>query len=403
MSGILYTLINKETPLCDFVIEGEGELELCKIVNEYKSLPFWCADIDSWVANRSSAKHRSHVNKILEMCGGKTKSGFIALTHCLSLTDTLWVKSDRENVTWREVNLYENNFDEVISKLSFDAQAAECGDLNNFLSCKRCEAAYGNGLFGIQMSTTSPELTTDGAYDKCWLNEKDGIHLIKTGSEGARNTGLEPYGEVLASQVFEKICNSIKYSLRRFDGRVVSDCKLFTSQDFGYRPIALFYKDKLTLPKLLEIYREFNCEDAFRRMVVADCITLNSDRHFGNFGFLVNNETFERTVLNPCFDLNMAFVPFAEEGFDFGKSPDGRELDFDEYLSKRPPVIGSDYVAPARAILTSEIKKCVEEIRETPLTVQCDNRFSEKRLSQMNMIKNVQCEKILGFDAKWEF
>ena len=381
MSDMIYTLINKETPLCDFVIEGKGELELCRIVKEYHPLPFWCADIDSWVANRSSAKHRTHVNKILEMCGGKTKSGFIALTHCLSLTDTLWIKSDRETVTWKQVNLYENNFDEVISKLSFD----------------------GNGLFGIQMSTSSPELTTDGAYDKCWLNQKDGIHLIKTGSEGARNTGLEPYGEVLASQVFEKICNSVKYSLKKYDCRIVSDCKLFTSQQYGYRPIALFYKEKLTLPKLLEIYRDFNCEDDFRRMIVADCITLNCDRHFGNFGFLVNNETFERTVLNPCFDFNMAFVPFAEEGFDFGKSPDGNELDFDEYLSKRPPVIGSDYVAPARAILTPKIKKCVEEIRETPLTLQCDKKFTEKRLSHINMIKNVQCERILGFDAKWDF
>lgn len=75
MSVILYTLINKETPLSVFVIEGEGELKLYRIVKEYKSLPFWCADIDSWVANRSSAKHRSHVNKILEMCGEKTKSG----------------------------------------------------------------------------------------------------------------------------------------------------------------------------------------------------------------------------------------------------------------------------------------------------------------------------------------
>ena len=377
MERLTYTLINRETPLCDFIIEGEGELELCKIVKEYNPLPFWCGDIDSWVANRSSAKHRTHVNKILEMCGGKTKSGFIALTHCLSLTDTLWVKSNREDVAWSNVNLYENSFDEVISKLSFD----------------------GNGLFGIQMSTTSPELTTDGAYDKCWLNESDGIHLIKTGSDGARNAGLEPYGEVLASQVFEKICNSVKYTLKKYDGRVISDCKIFTSQDYGYHPVALFYKDKLTLPKLLEIYRDFNSEDAFRRMVVADCITLNSDRHFGNFGFLVNNETFERTVLNPCFDFNMAFVPFAEEGFDFGKP----ELDFDEYLSKRGPVIGSDYVAPARAILTPEIKKCVEEIRETPLSLQCDQKFTERRLSQMNMIKNVQCERILGFDAKWEF
>ncbi|MBQ3650663.1 MAG: hypothetical protein II957_10740, partial [Treponema sp.] len=129
MDGLTYTLINKETPLCDFIIEGQGELEICKITREHQPLPFWCQDIDSWTANRSSAKHRAHVEKILEMCGAKTKSGFIALTHCLSLTDTLWVKSDRESVTWKDVNLYENNFDEVVSKLSFD----------------------GNGLFGIQM------------------------------------------------------------------------------------------------------------------------------------------------------------------------------------------------------------------------------------------------------------
>ena len=381
MARIVYTLINKETPLCDFVIEGEGELELCKIVKTYSPLPPWCEPISAWIEGRKAPKHRTHVNKILELCGGKTKSGFIALTHCLSLTDTLWVKSECENATWDKINLYENHFNEVFSKQSL------CG----------------NCMLEPQIPTTSPELTTDGAYDKCWLNEKDGIHLIKTGSTGARNAGLEPFGEVLASQVFEKICDSVKYTFRKYDGRVVSDCKLFTSQEFGYRPIAPYYKERLSLPKLLEIYREMGCEDAFRRMVVADCITLNSDRHFGNFGFLVNNETFERTGINPCFDFNMAFVPLSEEGFDFGKRTDGTECDFDEYLSRRGPVIGSDYVAPARAILTPEIKKCVEEIREKTLAVPCEGRFTERRLVQMNMIKNVQCERILGFDAKWEF
>ena len=82
---------------------------------------------------------------------------------------------------------------------------------------------------------------------------------------------------------------------------------------------------------------------------------------------------------------------------------DGSKPDFDEYLSKRGPVIGSDYVAPARAILTPEIKKSVEEIRESPLSVPCDDKFTEKRLMQMNMVKNVQCERILGFDSKWNF
>ena len=138
------------------------------------------------------------------------------------MTDTLWVKSEREEVSWSQVNLYENKFDEDTSKYSFD----------------------GNRQINKEMTTTSPELTTDGAYDKCWLNREDGIHLIKT---------------------------------------------------------------------------------------------------------------------------------------------------------------GSNYVAPAKAILTPEIKACVEDIRETPLTLECDERFTEERLATMNMIKNVQCDRILGFDTPWKW
>ena len=64
---------------------------------------------------------------------------------------------------------------------------------------------------------------------------------------------------------------------------------------------------------------------------------------------------------------------------------------------------GSLMLSKSNCLTGPEIKKCVEEIRETKLTVQCDQKFTERRLEQMNMIKNVQCERILGFDTKWEF
>lgn len=311
-------------------------------------------------------------------------TGFIALTHCLSLTDTLWVKSSEENVTWNELSLYTNRFDETISRFSFD----------------------GNGLFGIQMSTTSPELTTDGSYDKCWLNEDDGIHLIKAGSTGARNTGLEPYSEVLASQVFEILApGAVKYTFRRYDGRVVSDCKMFTSEKYGYRPVSHYLRQgiKYTIPDLLEIYKEFDSEDAFRRMVVADCVTLNMDRHYGNFGFLVDNDSFERIKMNPLFDFNVCFAPYAEDGFDFGVDKDGNELSFDKYLKDRGPVIGSDFWEPAKMLLTDEIKADLKIARDIELEVESDEKFTKKRVEQMNMIKNVQCDRILGVEARFYF
>ena len=58
MERLTYTLMNREAPLCDFVIEGEGELELCKITKERGKLPFWCEPLSTWVGNRSAAKHR---------------------------------------------------------------------------------------------------------------------------------------------------------------------------------------------------------------------------------------------------------------------------------------------------------------------------------------------------------
>ena len=50
--------------------------------------------------------------------------------------------------------------------------------------------------------STSPELTTNGMLRKAWrFVEGDGIYLYKGGTEGAANTGNEPYSEYYACQI----------------------------------------------------------------------------------------------------------------------------------------------------------------------------------------------------------
>lgn len=204
--------------------------------------------------------------------------------------------------------------------------------------------------------------------------------------------------KVLASQVYEKLCPGfVTYTLRKYDGRVVSDCKLFTSQDFGYRPISLFIRSgiKYNISDLLPIYAEFDSEEASRRMVIADCVTLNSDRHFGNFGFTVNNKTFERIKMNPVFDLNMCFTPYAYDTFGFDN--------FDEYLRDREPVLGSNYVSPAKSLLTDSILSDLKICHDIELVVQDDDLFKKKRVEQMNMVKDVQIDRILGIERVFMF
>ena len=82
------------------------------------------------------------------------------MTHALSLNDTFWIKTVDSKLQWKNVSLYENQFDETIAKIAFEG-----------------------GLYGKEFTTTSPEFGTSGSFAKCWVKEDDGIYLLKRGSE----------------------------------------------------------------------------------------------------------------------------------------------------------------------------------------------------------------------------
>lgn len=373
-SNSMFLFMNKNRIICKFKIEMYGELEDCVIVEEIEKMPAHFPDMGMWISNRSAAKHREHIRKILKETGGETMTGFIRLTHCLSVNDTFWIKSENENVSWEDVNLYDNEFSEVISKLSFE----------------------GGGIYGEQFSTSSPELTTDGAYDKCWIRRNGSIVLIKVGSSGASNAGMEPYSEVLASQVFNRLIpdNSVVYALEKYHGKVVSVCELFTTQDICYYPYAAFMNGQGSVLNVLREYAKYDDEDTFRRMLVGDAITVNSDRHFKNFGWLCDTET-KRLRMAPVFDFNMAFSPYADarHGFD----------DYDAYLEECCPAIGTGYVATAKSMLTPAIRSDLINLKSLKLEIPCDDKFTTDRLYKINNIKDVMIDRILGRSAVFAF
>ena len=59
--------------------------------------------------------------------------------------------------------------------------------------------------------------------------------MLKRGSSGARNAGLEPYSEYYASQLVSAFTqNYVKYDLRSVDKRICSVCDIFTSEKYGF-------------------------------------------------------------------------------------------------------------------------------------------------------------------------
>lgn len=209
----------------------------------------------------------------------------------LSLNDSYWVVPSDFDGKFANYNLYENRFSEALSLVAYTGVG---GSYKNF--------------------STSPELTTNGMLCKAWrFLDSDGIYLYKGGTEGAANTGNEPYSEYYAYQIAEKMgLNCVKYNLENWKGILSSKCLLFTDINTSFVPIGSILQ-KTTLKACLEYYKTLGDEfyESLCSMLVFDALIYNEDRHFGNFGLLRNNHTGEIIALAPIFDNGLSLFNYA--------------------------------------------------------------------------------------------
>lgn len=246
-----------------------------------------------WLQKRVIPKNRTFVDEILKSLGlsiNNTK-GIIDVCKGLSLNDSYWVVPQEFNGKFEEYNLYENRFSEVLSLVAYTGANAS------------------NRAF-----TTSPELTTQGMLRKAWRYiEDDGIYLYKGGTEGAANTGKEPYSEYYAYQIAKTMgLNAVPYDLENWKGILASKCKLFTDIDTAFIPIGRIVREG-GIKACLDYYKTISA-DAYEElcsMLVFDAVIYNEDRHFGNFGVLRDNHTGKVIGPAPIFDNGFSLFNMA--------------------------------------------------------------------------------------------
>jgi len=95
-------------------------------------------------------------------------------------------------------------------------------------------------------------------------------------------------------------------------------------------------------------YEELGPEylQALRDMVVFDAVIYNTDRHFGNFGFLIDNAANKIVAPAPLFDHGNSLFNFA--GAEFMSSPEKLQ----EYADTLLPRAYEDYVDMARSMMS---------------------------------------------------
>lgn len=241
--------------------------------------------LKKWLKSRSIPSKRMNMKEMAKKLNINMNNVQELLDYSkgLSLNDCYWICKKDEDIKFDDINLYDNSFSKEISLLAFNDK-----NIRNLL---------------IDHHEYSPEFTTGGISPKCWqiVNNKRVLY------KGNYTQKLELFSEFYASQIAEVLgFNHVSYNLEEFKDTIASTCPLFTSKNIGFVPIGYFIKGE-SIGEVNELLKEMSNKNPqiykdFQNMILFDALIYNTDRHFGNFGFLVDNKTMKIKGLAPIFD-----------------------------------------------------------------------------------------------------
>lgn len=312
-----YVIMNKDNVVAKFcVTDTEYGRNIQYIDTDIQKLPFKLVSLDKFIESRTVIVDRYNLKHKLEEVGIKDKLDLVSLTHGVSLEDTFWIKEESSRYKWEDVSPYRN-----------DRQF----DISWFFENMSDEQAY----IGL------PDYSTDGNFPKCWVTIEDNQKfLVKCGTSGAYNDGLEPLSEILFTQLADVLnfSNYVPYARVDIDytkfskeykvsglvkdtiiidenKRFSSMCRCFTDESEG-----LVTAKELGLNNIEDIIK-FAAEtcDNWKdvcNIYLCDALGLNIDRHTGNIGFFFNTDTYEILSVAPMYDNNLSLLCYYDDRED---------------------------------------------------------------------------------------
>lgn len=256
----------------------DTEDDIDTLVNNITNFYFWCA-------TRVLTLDRKYAKEILNSIGvsqavtDKDRAQIALSYHCLSLTDIYWVKKKQEKITYKEINLYENHLDNAFVDVSLRGKQMT-----------------------VQNSSLAQDLSTNGCFAKAWIRRNDGFYLLKDGEKEAVEN------ELLASKICQCFhCRQVVYREEFYKGEKVSSGKIITTQQYSIvsrESFEIYACNKEIAP--FEYIIKLDCY-GYYMMNILDYLIGNTDRHWGNWGFLVDNRTNKPMYLHPLMDFNQSF------------------------------------------------------------------------------------------------
>lgn len=289
-----YIFFNKNTPVFSFEMIHGKVIKILKIFNpEFRPIQVQFnkkqnkiekSSFEHFLKGRRIPDTRQDKDRLLENLKGKSLYELSLAYYGLSLSDQYWIRNKNDNIEWKDINFFQNEFSE---------------DMGLFMFGKS------SGSFSLK----TPNNTSDGWLKKAWILEKNKRVLVKGSSSPFYQ---EAFNEKIAYQISKILkINHVKYEIKEIGNKSYSVCENFINENTELVPVNAIIQS-VQKPNHLSMYNfvineleKLEIHDAkekINEMLFLDYIIFNEDRHFNNFGFIRNVETLKAEGMAPIFD-----------------------------------------------------------------------------------------------------
>lgn len=262
--------------------------------------------LKGWLKFRCIPNARLNIGGVLKKLGLDSTWKLSCAALGVSLNDQYWYKPKMSSLSWESINPYKNGFSSDLGDILFDPTKNT-----------------------INVDIVSPDATTHGVDAKRWiLDENNNAYLIKT----SVNYQQVACNEKLASEICRRLgINAVNYEI--LESKLMGDgkfgdcynekCLFAVSKNFCDENhlfvTAHNYRNNFLRMREKEFVQDILLSNKFKqdigKMVVLDFLISNEDRHYNNFGFLIDDTG--NVELAPIYDNGNSMF-YASNDSDIG-------------------------------------------------------------------------------------
>ena len=296
-----YYLMHKDIPVCLMEISEEGALGTVRR-NEAASAHFPLGGqmnnmkFHEWWKDRAIPKTRHGAKSALQRLGYSSTNSALVNNLALSLSDCYWIQPRGDGLTWKDVNLFTNDFVDTFGEITINR----------------------DHMIDLRKATRFNCATSQGELQKKWCIGKDGRRYMIKGNYG--QSYQQSLNEIFATKLHEQqgFDNYTPYSLVQVqvDGNIEGiGCM---SYDFCSENIECISAWELLQTVKIKQNESFyyplkrvclgqgmtekDFTDFMDYQIMTDYLMTNTDRHMNNIAVMRNPDTLELLGFAPIYD-----------------------------------------------------------------------------------------------------